>query len=53
MNNTSALGIMIICTVIICFMNTLQLNGLHKDMRKLDDRLNNSQIYEYPKAYRI
>ena len=31
-------------------MNTLQLNGLHKDISKLDDRLNNSQIYEYPKA---
>ena len=31
-------------------MNTLQLNGLHKSIRELDDRLNNSQIYEYPKA---
>jgi len=50
MNNTTTLRIMIICTLVICFMNTLQLKGLHKSIREIDDRLNNSQIYEYPKA---
>jgi len=35
MNKISALGVMIICAVIICFMNTLQLNGLHKAYKKV------------------